>query len=93
MKPTFHVYILTNANRALYIGVTNNLARRVAEHKSRTVPGFTAKYGIDTLIHIEASDSINAAIAREKDLKGWRRARKIALIEESNPEWEELSVG
>ena len=70
---------------------TNNLARRIAEHKAKLVPGFTRKYGVDRLVYLEAFESILEARAREHALKRWRRAWKIALIEELNPDWRDLS--
>jgi putative endonuclease len=92
MHTSFFVYILANKkNGTLYIGVTNNLARRIAEHKAKLVPGFTRKYGVDSLVYFEAFESIIAARAREHLLKRWRRAWKIALIEELNPDWRDLS--
>jgi putative endonuclease len=89
----FYIYIMTNYSRTLYIGVTNNLERRVYEHKHKLVPGFTSKYNITQLVHLEVVSHIRAAIAREKELKGWLRAKKIALIESANPRWEDLSAG
>lgn len=74
----------------LYIGVTNDLVRRVQEHKSEVVKGFTHKYGVHQLVHYEWSESVVSAIAREKQMKKWRRAWKIRLIEENNPEWRDL---
>src|SRR5262249_51397793 len=92
MHTSFFVYILASKkNGTLYVGVTNNLARRVAEHKARLVPGFTQKYGVDRLVYFEAFGSILEARAREHLLKRWRRAWKIALIEELNPDWRDLS--
>ena len=79
------------AERHAYIGVTNNLARRVAEHKAKLVPGFTRKYGVDSLVYFEAFDSILEARAREHSLKRWRRAWKIDLIEKLNPDWRDLT--
>lgn len=87
---TFHVYIMTNHARTLYTGVTNNLARRVSEHKEGTVAGFTRKYRIDTLVYYESYTDVRDAIAREKQIKGWRRSKKITLIESQNPHWEDL---
>ena len=87
------VYILTNhSHRSLYIGVTSNPARRIWEHKQHMVPGFTAKYRISKLIYVEEAPDATTAIAREKQLKGWRRAKKEALIASVNPEWEELTI-
>jgi len=92
MLTSFFVYILANQkNGTLYVGVTNNLARRIAEHKAKLVPGFTRKYGVDRLVYLEAFESILEARAREHALKRWRRAWKIALIEELNPDWRDLS--
>ena len=89
----YYVYILTTENnKVMYIGVTNNLERRLAEHKSRTIPGFTQKYNVHKLVYYEYFDDIKAAIAREKQLKGWTRAKKNALVETENPEWKEISL-
>jgi putative endonuclease len=90
---TFYVYILANASRTLYIGMTNDLERRMFEHKTKRVPGFTARYGIDQLVYYEQCDGPWAAIEREKALKGWLRGRKVMLIESSNPAWDDLSAG
>ena len=89
----FWVYILASRSRVLYVGVTNDLLRRIREHPTREVPGFTAKYRIDRLVHCEETDDIEAAIAREKEIKGWRRSKKIVLIEAANPTWIDLSQG
>lgn len=92
MDARFFVYILASRrNGTLYVGVTNDLARRLAEHRAKLVPGFTRKYGVDRLVYFEAFDSIVEARAREHTLKRWRRAWKIALIEKLNPEWCDLS--
>ena len=87
---TYYVYIMSNRTRRLYIGVTNDLIRRAFEHKHRLVPGFTSKYFLDRLVYFEATDDVGTAIAREKELKGWRRPKKIRLIEKANP-WSDLS--
>jgi putative endonuclease len=87
------VYILTNLSRTLYTGVTNDLVRRIYEHKQKIVPGFTQKYNVNQLVFYEETGDVNAAIAREKQIKGWTRAKKIALIESMNPEWKDLSDG
>ena len=89
----YYVYMMTNRSRTLYTGVTSDLERWVYEHKGKLVPGFTAKYRIAQLVYFEVTKDIHAAIAREKQIKGWLRAKKIALIESVNPEWEDLSVG
>ncbi len=88
----YYVYIMTNGVRTLYIGVTNDLARRVYEHKHKLMDGFTKKYNITFLVYFDVSSDVEAARAREKQLKGWRRDKKIALIEASNPQWKDLSL-
>mgnify|MGYP002540424845 CR=1 FL=1 len=89
---TYYVYILTNANKNLiYIGVTNNLIRRVYEHKHHLDKGsYTARYNIDQLVYFEETSDVEAAISREKQLKGWNRARKNRLVESKNPEWKDI---
>ena len=89
-KHEYFVYIATNGSKTLYTGVTNNLIRRMYEHRNSLVPGFTSKYRIDRLVYCETTSDIKAAIAREKQIKGWRRERKIALIESANPKWADL---
>jgi len=84
---------MTNKSRTLYTGVTNDLERRVYEHKQKLVPGFTTKYNITRLVYFEVTQDVQAAIVREKQIKGWLRRRKIALIESVNPEWKDLSIG
>ena len=91
MSKEYYVYIMTNKSRTLYTGVTNDLVRRVYEHKNKLVPGFTSKYNIRFLVYYEATSSIQSAIEREKQIKGWLRAKKIALIDSMNPEWKDLS--
>ncbi len=88
----YYVYIMTNATRTLYIGVTNDLERRVYEHKQKLADGFTKKYNITMLMYYEETGDVESAIAREKQLKGWRRSRKIDLIEGFNPQWKDLSL-
>lgn len=90
---TYYVYIMTNLSRTLYVGVTNDLERRVWEHKQLKVEGFTKRYRITRLVHYEEYSQVHDALAREKQLKGWRRSKKIALIEEGNPGWQDLSAG
>ena len=87
-----YVYIMTNKSRTLYTGVTNNLERRVYEHKQKLIPGFTTKYNISRLVYFEATEDIRAAIEREKQIKGWLRSKKITLIESVNPSWTDLSA-
>ena len=92
MDTRFFVYILASKrNGTLYVGVTNNLARRLSEHKLKLVPGFTRKYKIDQLVYFEALGCISDARTREHSLKRWRRAWKIALIEKLNPDWRDLA--
>ncbi|MFN8593583.1 MAG: GIY-YIG nuclease family protein [Thermomicrobiales bacterium] len=87
---TYWVYIMTNRSGSLYVGVTNDLNRRVHEHRQRLIPGFAAAYRIDELIYAEPFSEVRDAIAREKQIKGWRRSHKVALIEQANPEWNDL---
>jgi putative endonuclease len=87
----YFVYIMTNRSRTLYTGMTNNLQRRVEEHRSKLVSGFTSKYNIAQLVYCEEFRGVRDAIAREKEIKGWLRSKKIALIESVNPHWDELS--
>lgn len=88
----YYVYILTNRSKTLYTGVTNDIIRRVYEHKQKLIPGFTQKYNIEKLAYYEETVDVTAAIAREKQIKGWLRVKKIALIESMNPEWHDLSA-
>jgi putative endonuclease len=90
---TYFVYIMANESRMLYVGVTNDLERRVAEHKQKLIDGYTKRYNLSRLVHFEDTSDIRAAIEREKQLKGWLRKRKLALIEEHNPQWQDLSEG
>ena len=88
----YYVYIMTNHSGTLYTGVTNDLERCVHEHKHKLVPGFTSKYNITKLVYYEEGNDVNEALAREKQIKGWLRSKKIVLIESANPEWKDLSV-
>jgi putative endonuclease len=88
---TFCAYIMASRSRVLYVGVTNDLARRVNEHKQGSVPGFTTKYRVTRLVYFEEFADIRDAIAREKEIKGWVRSRKDRLIDSRNPTWEDLS--
>jgi putative endonuclease len=88
----YYVYIMTNQhNTVIYTGVTNDLMRRVYEHKMKLVPGFTARYNIDKLVYFEETQDVKSAISREKQIKGWLWKKKIALIEKDNPDWFDLS--
>jgi len=86
----YYVYILASRWKVLYIGVTNDLSRRVEEHRSGQFGGFTRKYHVTRLVYFEHLTVVSAAIAREKTLKGWRRSRKVALVEAANPTWRDL---
>ncbi|MBO4782794.1 MAG: GIY-YIG nuclease family protein [Lachnospiraceae bacterium] len=89
----YYVYIITNwNNKVLYIGVTNNIARRIYEHKNKLIDGFTKKYNVYKLVYLEEMNDVKAAISREKQLKGWKKDKKILLIESINPKWEELTI-
>ena len=89
----YYVYIVSSRSRNLYTGVTNNITRRVAQHRQGSVHGFMSRYRIQRLVYLEPFENILAAIAREKQIKGWLRAKKIALIEEENPAWDDLAAG
>lgn len=90
---TYHVYLLTNKTHSvLYTGVTNNLERRLSEHRAGTADGFTKRYKTHKLVHMEDFGDINAAIAREKQIKGWVRTKKDELVNSTNPEWKDLSA-
>jgi putative endonuclease len=92
MPDGFYVYILASQpNGTLYVGVTNDLARRMSEHKGKVVAGFTRRYGVDKLVYFEPYGSITLAREAEYKLKRWRRAWKLALIEKQNPQWRDLT--
>lgn len=87
-----YVYIMSNKSHTLYVGQTTDLARRVREHRDKTYPnGFTARYNFDRLVYFEFTDDVASAVNRERELKGWRRSKKVALIQRSNPNWMDLS--
>ena len=88
----YYVYMMTNVGRTLYVGVTNDLVRRVWEHEHKVAQGFTSRYQIDQLVWYEFTADVSAAIAREKQIKGWKRRRKVQLISGFNPSWSELSA-
>lgn len=89
----YYIYILTNkTNRVLYIGVTNNLPRRLYEHQNKLIDGFTKRYNLNKLVYFEEYSEIEMAIAREKQLKGWVRRKKNDLIESVNPSWNDLGA-
>ena len=90
----YYVYILSNwNNKVMYVGITNDLQRRVYEHRSKMIKGFTSKYNIDKLVYFEMTEDVMAAITREKEIKRWRREKKNKLVEQENPEWGDLSMG
>ncbi len=87
----YYVYIVASPSRTLYVGVTNDLERRIWQHRNKTLGGFTAKYDVTRLVWFEWHTMIENAIAREKQIKGWSRAKKVALVEVENPKWRDLS--
>ena len=91
MAKEYYVYILSNYSKMLYIGVTNDLERRVYEHKKKLVKGYTSKYNLHQLVYYEDPDDIGRAIEREKRLKGWKRYKKVKPIESVNPGWKDLA--
>jgi putative endonuclease len=90
MSRTYFVYILASESRELYVGVTNDLVRRLAEHKAGLTKGYAFEHGITRLVHFEMTSDVLAAIRREKQVKAWTRAKRIALIESGNPGWRDL---
>ncbi|MGM9736215.1 MAG: GIY-YIG nuclease family protein [Candidatus Cryptobacteroides sp.] len=91
MYKTYYIYFLSSSNNnTLYIGVTNNLERRIEEHRSGLIPGFTQKYNCHKLVYYEEYSDVNEAIAREKQLKKWSRSKKNELVDIANPEWKDL---
>ncbi len=91
MRKTYYIYMLSNNSKMLYIGVTNDLERRVYEHKKKLKKGYTQKYNLYKLVYYEETDDIGYAIQREKQMKGWKRYKKVTLIEEENPGWNDLA--
>ncbi|MDC0000343.1 GIY-YIG nuclease family protein [Porticoccaceae bacterium] len=93
MEKQYYVYILTNqSNKVMYIGSSSNLEARIYQHKQKSIPGFTAKYNVNKLVYFEVTNDPYSAVTRERELKGWVRARKNQLVETTNPGWEELVV-
>jgi len=90
---TYYVYILANQSRTLYVGFTNNIRRRVWEHKTGLIEGFTHRYKIDTLVYVESFGDVSCGIAREKQIKRWSRDKKLRLIAQDNPDWRDLGDG
>jgi putative endonuclease len=93
MEKIYYVYIFSSQRRVLYVGITSNIEQRVFQHKTHAFEGFTAQYNATMLVYFERFGSVLTAIRREKEIKGWRREKKLALIESSNPEWNDLSYG
>ncbi len=87
----YYVYLLTNRNnKVMYVGVTSDLVRRIHQHRTRAVPGFTARYNLHKLVYFEETADVHAAIARERQIKKWRREKKNALVDRMNPQWRDL---
>jgi putative endonuclease len=91
MERVFHVYFMAGASGVIYLGVTSHLTQRVFQHKQKLLPGFTKKYNLTKLVWFEPHSTARSAIAREKEIKKWRRSKKVALIESLNPHWNDLS--
>lgn len=91
MNKIFYVYIMTNPTGTLYTGMTSNLQQRVYQHKHKLIDGFTKKYNVTRLVYYEETTDVNAAIAREKQIKSWRRSKKLDLIKALNPTWRDLA--
>ena len=88
----YYVYILTNwNNKVMYVGMTNDLQKRIYQHKNKSIEGFTKKYNVNKLVFFESTENVLSAISREKQLKGWLRKKKNKLVESVNPEWSDLS--
>ena len=87
----YYTYIMASPGGTLYTGVTNNILNRVCTHKQRLIPGFTQRYNVTRLVYFEVSRDIHSAISREKQIKGWKRCKKISLIESLNPKWKDLA--
>ncbi|HET7248249.1 MAG TPA: GIY-YIG nuclease family protein [Gemmatimonadales bacterium] len=88
---TYYVYIMSSGRRTLYVGLTGDLQRRVHEHRDKLIDGFTKRYNVTHLVYFETMTDVHEAIAREKTIKKWSRAKKIALIKSTNPKWKDLS--
>lgn len=89
---THYIYIMSSKGKVLYVGMTNNLFRRIYEHKNKINEGFSAKYNVNKLVYYEEVENLASAQNREKQIKGWLREKKIKLIENLNPEWEDISA-
>jgi putative endonuclease len=93
MERIVYVYIMASKSRVIYVGMTNDLADRTRQHKLKKFPGFTQQYNVTRLVWFEEHGTAFSAILREKEIKGWRRSKKVALIEEKNARWDDLSEG
>ncbi|MBZ5680090.1 MAG: GIY-YIG nuclease family protein [Acidobacteriia bacterium] len=93
MQKTYYTYIMSSQRRVLYEGITSNIEQRVFQHKAHTFGGFTAKYKVTSLVYFERHGAVLTAIRREKEVKAWRREKKLTLIESMNPTWRDLSYG
>jgi len=93
MQKIYYTYIMSSQGRVLYIGMTSNIEQRVFQHKTHAFGGFTAKYNVTSLVYFERHGAVMTAIKREKEIKAWRREKKLALIESTNPTWRDLSYG
>jgi putative endonuclease len=89
----FHIYIMSSKTGTLYTGITSNIKKRVYEHKNHLIPGFTDKYNVNRLVYVEIFGEALSAIAREKQIKRWRREKKVKLIDSTNPKWDDLAAG
>jgi putative endonuclease len=89
----YYVYILSSKSRVLYVGMTGFLTARILQHKAREIPGFTRRYNVDRMVYYEVFRYVNDAIARETEIKAWRREKKVALIAAGNPLWDDLAAG
>ena len=87
----YYVYIMSSRSHVIYVGMTNDLRRRVEQHQQKLIEGFTQKYNITQLVYYEVANDVHSALAREKEIKGWRRSKKVALIESMNPLWQDMS--
>jgi putative endonuclease len=92
MMRTYYVYMLASPSGVPYTGVTNNIQRRIVEHRRKLIAGFTRKYNVTKLVHYEVFGEIRSAIAREKQIKAWTRQKRVALIESQNPKWADLTA-
>ena|SRR5439155_14882369 len=88
---SYFIYLMANESRTIYVGMTNSLLHRVFQHKTKQIEGFTKRYNMTKLVHWEETLDVRVAIRREKEIKGWLRAKKVALIEKHNPTWKDLA--